>query len=322
MADILNTLHLNLITPTILFFFLGIFAGGLKSDLSIPDVAAKFMSIYLLFAIGFKGGVSFVQSPFTSDLILSCIAAILLSFVIPCFGYVLLRGMTALNKIDAAAIAGHYGSISIVTFVTAVSVLENLGYAYEGYMVAIAAIMEAPAIFSALWLAKGTNTISRSVWREIALNGSLVLLLGSFLIGGITSPRGMEEIGVFISSPFTGVLCLFLLDMGLKAGRNLFQDRQHVTGGLIAFGFAMPLFCSVIGAATAMLIGLSTGGTFLMMVLCASASYIAVPAALRLALPQSNTAIPITLSLGISFPFNISVGLSLYLLIAEALHQM
>lgn len=322
MADILNTLHLNLITPTILFFFLGIFAGGLKSDLAIPDVAAKFMSIYLLFAIGFKGGVSFVESPLTPDLAFSAIAAVVLSFIIPVFGYLLLRVLTALDKIDAAAVAGHYGSISIVTFVTAVSVLENLGYDYEGYMVAVAAIMEAPAIFSALWLARGTRSLSRPVLREIALNGSLVLLLGSFVIGIITGTRGMAEIGVFISSPFTGILCLFLLDMGLKAGRNIFQSRHQVTTGLIVFGFAMPLFCAAIGAVTSLLIGLSLGGTFLMMVLCASASYIAVPAALRLALPDSNATIPITLSLGVTFPFNISLGLTLYLLVAEYLHKI
>ena len=191
-----------------------------------------------------------------------------------------------MDTLNAAALAGHYGSISIVTFVAGTSVLERQGIAAEGYMVAVAAIMEAPAILSALWLvSRGDGGAERrmdaTLWREILFNGSIVLLTGAFLIGLITGAEGLAEIEAFIVTPFKGVLCLFLLDMGIVAGRGLRRSRGVITGGLLLFGILMPLIGAAAGLLAGLALGLSSGGVVLLMVLSASASYIAVPAAMR-----------------------------------------
>nr|WP_153771757.1 sodium-dependent bicarbonate transport family permease [Labrenzia sp. CE80] len=322
MDTILSLAATNLLSPIILFFVLGLVASFLRSDLSVPEAAAKALSIYLLFAIGYKGGVSVSDHGIDASLVLTLIAGLLLSFVLPLVAFGLLNAMTGLGRTDAAAVAGHYGSISIVTFVAATSVLQSQGIATEGYMVAVAAGMEAPAILSALWLAtrgqaqeQGTDS---GLWREILLNGSIVLLIGSFLIGFITGPKGLADIESFIVSPFKGVLCLFLLDMGLVAGRGLRTSASVLRPGLVLFGVIMPLVGSAFGLATALLLGLSPGGTMLLMTLSASASYIAVPAAMRVALPEANPSIYLTLSLGITFPFNLTLGIPLYLTMATA----
>nr|WP_289035304.1 sodium-dependent bicarbonate transport family permease [uncultured Roseibium sp.] len=322
METILSLAATNLLSPIILFFVLGLVASFLRSDLSVPEAAAKALSIYLLFAIGYKGGVSVSDHGIDASLVLTLIAGLLLSFVLPLVAFGLLNAMTGLGRTDAAAVAGHYGSISIVTFVAATSVLQSQGIATEGYMVAVAAGMEAPAILSALWLAtrgqaqeQGTDS---GLWREILLNGSIVLLIGSFLIGFITGPKGLADIESFIVSPFKGVLCLFLLDMGLVAGRGLRTSASVLRPGLVLFGVIMPLVGSAFGLATALLLGLSPGGTMLLMTLSASASYIAVPAAMRVALPEANPSIYLTLSLGITFPFNLTLGIPLYLTMATA----
>ncbi|WP_353889645.1 sodium-dependent bicarbonate transport family permease [uncultured Roseibium sp.] len=322
LETILSLAATNLLSPIILFFVLGLVASFLRSDLSVPEAAAKALSIYLLFAIGYKGGVSVSDHGIDASLVLTLIAGLLLSFVLPLVAFGLLNAMTGLGRTDAAAVAGHYGSISIVTFVAATSVLQSQGIATEGYMVAVAAGMEAPAILSALWLAtrgqaqeQGTDS---GLWREILLNGSIVLLIGSFLIGFITGPKGLADIESFIVSPFKGVLCLFLLDMGLVAGRGLRTSASVLRPGLVLFGVIMPLVGSAFGLATALLLGLSPGGTMLLMTLSASASYIAVPAAMRVALPEANPSIYLTLSLGITFPFNLTLGIPLYLTMATA----
>ncbi|GAA0786063.1 sodium-dependent bicarbonate transport family permease [Roseibium denhamense] len=328
MADTVLTLAAtNLLSPIILFFALGLGAALVRSDLSVPEAAAKALSIYLLFAIGFKGGVSVASHGVDSTLLLSLVAGTVLSFAIPFAAFGLLRVMTQLGTIDAAAVAGHYGSISIVTFVAATSVLQSQGIASEGYMVAVAAAMEAPAILSALWIAARYSSPkeqadqaqdTKGLYREILLNGSIVLLLGSFAIGLISGPKGLADIESFIVSPFKGVLCLFLLDMGLVAGRGLRASAHQLRPGLILFGILMPVLGSLAGLAAALLIGLSPGGTVLLMTLSASASYIAVPAAMRVALPDANPAIYLTMSLGITFPFNLTVGIPLYLTMAQA----
>ena len=267
----------NLISPIILSFVLGVAAALARSDLSIPEAAAKAMSIYLLFAIGFKGGVS---------------------------------------------VAAHYGSISIVTFVAAISMLESSGIASEGYMVAVAATMEAPAILSALWLvARGAGAQAKgmdsALIREIMLNGSIVLLVGAFFIGWATGEDGLAEISSFIVSPFKGVLCLFLLDMGLVAGRGLRQGGGILRPGVLLFGVLMPLVGASFGLGAGVLLAMSPGGVALMMVLSASASYIAVPAAMRVALPEANPSLYLTLSLGVTFPFNLTLGIPLYMAVAQ-----
>ena len=311
----LAALATNLLAPTILFFVLGLIAALTRSDLSIPDGAAKIMSIYLLLAIGFKGGVAVADSGVTTQLIASLIAGAALSFVLPFIAFGLLRAMTRLDPVNAAAVAGHYGSISIVT---AVSLLEAKGIASEGYLVAVAAVMEVPAIMSALWLAarKTGPVVDCSLLRHIVGNGSIVLLIGSFAIGATTGQDGLAQLKPFIVVPFTGVLCLFLLDMGLSAGRSLLQNRKEITGGLLAFGCVMPVVGSMIGWGAGSLIGLSSGGVFLLMTLCASASYIAVPAAMRLALPEAKSGIYLSLSLGVTFPFNLTLGLPLFMVLS------
>lgn len=323
MNDILASAGNNLLSPIILSFVLGFFAAIVRSDLTIPEAMAKALSIYLLFAIGFKGGVSVSSNEFDIGVLMALIAGTLLSLLIPFVAFALLKALTNLNHLDRAAVAGHYGSISIVTFVAATSALELSGIASEGYMVAVAAAMEAPAIVSALWLASRGDSSSRmnsGMWREILLNGSIVLLLGAFIIGLLTGAQGMNEVESFIVTPFKGVLCLFLLDIGLVAGRSLLQSHKLITRGLVAFGVLMPLIGSTIGLGTALALNLSEGGAILLMVLSASASYIAVPAAMRVALPEANAGIYLTLSLGITFPFNLTVGIPLYLAVANVLY--
>ncbi len=317
----------NLISPIILFFALGFAASFARSELSVPEAIAKGMSLYLLLAIGFKGGVSVADHGVDATLVLSLVAGIILSFALPFVAFGLLRVLTGLSIVDAAAVAAHYGSISIVTFVAASSVLTSAGMESEGYMVAVAAAMEAPAILSALWLVAraggGAGTrdggMGGGLLREILLNGSIVLLIGAFAIGAVTGQDGLSEIEAFIVAPFKGVLCLFLLDMGLVAGRGLRESRGLLRPGLFAFGILMPLTGAAFGLLAGMMLGLSTGGVVLMMTLSASASYIAVPAAMRVALPEAKPAIYLTLALGITFPFNLTLGIPIYMAVAQAL---
>jgi hypothetical protein len=321
MIEILSLAGANLISPIILSFALGLLAALARSDLTIPEAVAKGMSIYLLFAIGFKGGVAVSAHGIDQTLVLALLAGLVLSFALPLLAFGLLRVLTGLSAVDAAAVAAHYGSISIVTFVAATSVLQGRMISSEGYMVAVAAVMEAPAILSALWLVArsgGEARMEPGLIRELLLNGSIVLLVGAFFIGAITGEKGFAEISAFIEAPFKGILCLFLLDMGLIAGRGLRQSRGVLGLGAVGFAIAMPLVSALLGLGVGALIGLSLGGIVLMMVLCASASYIAVPAAMRVALPEANPAIYLTLSLGVTFPFNLTLGIPLYLAIAQA----
>jgi hypothetical protein len=319
MGEILTLAANNLLSPIVLCFALGVSAALARSDLSVPEAAAKALSIYLLFAIGFKGGVSVAAHGVDLTLGLSLVAGVILSALLPLIAFALLRTLSGLDRLNAAAVAGHYGSISIVTFVAATSVLESSGIAAEGYMVAVAAAMEAPAILSALWLiSRGeSGRMDASLWREILLNGSIVLLVGAFFIGMITGEEGLAEISSFVVAPFKGVLCLFLLDMGLVAGRGLAKGGKLLGAGSIAFGVLMPPIGAAFGLLAGLVLGLSLGGTVLLMTLSASASYIAVPAAMRVALPEANPSIYLTLSLGITFPFNLVLGIPLYLAVAS-----
>jgi hypothetical protein len=310
----------NLTSPIILSFALGVFAALARSELSVPEAVAKGLSIYLLFAIGFKGGAAVNEAGLSLTLAGALLAGAILSLALPFAAFALLRVMTRLSPLDAAAVAAHYGSISIVTFVAGTSVLTGEGIASDGWMVAVAAVMEAPAILSALWLVARSGEgrkLDAELWREILLNGSIVLLVGSFVIGWITGDEGLDMIAPFIVAPFQGVLCLFLLDMGLVAGRGLREARSVLRPGLLAFGLTMPLVGAAAGALSGVVLGLGTGSTMLFMVLGASASYIAVPAAMRVALPQANPSIYLTLSLGVTFPFNLTLGLAIYLAVAR-----
>lgn len=321
MASALDLAVANLVSPMVLFFVLGLVATLARSDLSIPEAIAKAMSLYLMMAIGFKGGASVAQPGLDAKLGLAILAGIILSAAIPLVAFRLLMLTSTLPRVDAAAVAAHYGSISIVTFLAATQALEISGIKFEGYMVAVAAAMETPAIIAALWLARtGESRMDSMTVREVMLNGSIVMLVGSFLIGIATGADGLKAIAAFIIDPFKGILCLFLLDMGIIAGRGLREGRKNLTLPIILFGLYMPLIGGALGALASWLVGLSLGSTALMITLAASASYIAVPAALRLALPEARPAIYLPLSLGVTFPFNLTLGIPLYVAVAAALH--
>jgi hypothetical protein len=314
MQEVITLATENLLSPVILCFLLGLAAAIGRSDLSIPEAAAKMLSVYLLFAIGFKGGVSVAGHGMDLTLGAALLTGAVLSALLPFLAFALLRLLTRMDRLNAAAVAGHYGSISIVTFLAGANLLGQRGVESEGFMVAVAAVMEAPAILSALWLVsrRGQSRFDAALLREILLNGSIVLLVGAFFIGWITGQQGMDRIEPFIGPPFQGVLCLFLLDMGLIAGRGLRRSGRTLGAGALAFGVAMPVLGSLFGLGAAMLLGLSLGGTVLLMILAASASYIAVPAAMRVALPEADPSVYLTLSLGVTFPFNLAVGIPIY----------
>lgn len=333
MSDLLAALAASLIVPTILFFVLGLVAALVRSDLSVPAGAAKFMSLYLLLSIGFKGGASLAQHGLGLQALAVLGAGVGLSFLLPILAFWLLGRMTRLDRVTAAAVAGHYGSISIVTFVTAVSLAETAGLKTDGYLVAVAAAMEVPAILSALWLAGRSGTGAAplgarqggagqgraGLWRDLLANGSVLLLLGALAIGALTGQKGMSMLAPFIVTPFAGILCLFLLDMGLVAGQGLMKNRHRLSPGLFAFGVVMPVISALLAAGLGVVIGLETGNLFVFLTLAASASYIAVPAAMRIALPQAEPGIYLTLALGVTFPFNIALGLPVYLWLAGQL---
>jgi hypothetical protein len=303
----------------VLFFVLGLLAVWAKSDLSIPEAVAKFLALYLLLSIGFRGGAEVSHHGLTAPLLLAIAAGVVLSFVTPFIAYALLRVATGLNATDAAAIAGHYGSISAVTFAAVTGMLTQSSMPYDGYLVAVAAAMETPAIFAALLIASReckADAGRGEFLREVAFNGSIFILLGSFAIGAITGERGMTMLKPFILDPFAGVLCLFLLDMGLVAGRGLRQGWRYLSLPVTSFAVVMPLIGATIAAAMAAMLGLSVGSTAVLITLAASASYIAAPAAMRLALPAANPALALTLSLGVTFPFNLLVGIPLYIAVA------
>jgi len=323
MADIFALAAGDLLSPMVLCFALGVFAGVVRSDLEIPQAIARALSIYLMFAIGFKGGVGLNESGFGGGAGLGMLAALGLSFAMPFLAFGLLRLMTGLDRTLAAAISAHYGSISVVTFVTASTFLTERQVPYEGYIVAMMALMETPAILSGLALARtgvapgaARKRLDPEVLREVLVNGSVVLLVGGFLIGWITGARGMTMIGPFVKEPFNGLLCLFLLDMGLLAARQS-AVLKLLRPPVLAFGLLMPLVGAGLGLGVAVLLGLGLGGTTLMMVLAASASYIAVPAAMRMALPEANPAVYVTLSLAVTFPFNVVVGIPAYFWLAS-----
>lgn len=315
----------TLLSPVVLFFCLGLVAALLRSPMTIPEAFAKGLAIYLMMAIGLKGGVAMASSPVTQEMVGVFTIAILLSLLLPAIAFWLLRLTSSISRTDAAATAAHYGSISIVTFVAATQLLSSSGIESSGYMVAVAAVMEAPAIIMALFLVSFgraprdpvAGSEKGELLREVLLNASVLVLVGALVIGAIVGKDGMAQISAFFVDPFQGVLCLFLLDMGLSAGRGLRQGWRQLDAAALGFGIYMPLVSAALAGAAAVLMGLGTGDTTLLMVLAASASYIAVPAAMRLALPEARPSIYLTLSLGVTFPFNIALGIPIYLTVAQ-----
>ncbi|MBY0530546.1 MAG: sodium-dependent bicarbonate transport family permease [Xanthobacteraceae bacterium] len=315
----------NLLSPAILFFSLGLIATLMRSDLAVPEAVAKFLALYLLFSIGFRGGTEIAHHGVDGRMLLTLATGAALSFMTPFAAFALLKLLSRFRPVDAAAVSAHYGSISIVTFIAATSALGRQSIPYEGFMVGVAAAMETPAILAALLIAQRgpTDTVPKpsEIWRHSFLNGSVVILIGALLIGVITGQRGATALKPFVLDLFPGLLCLFLLDIGILVGRGLEQGRKYLTPSAGLFAIMMPLSGATVAAALSYAIGLSAGGIALFMTLAASASYIAVPAALRLALPQANPSIGLTLSLGVTFPFNLVIGIPLYIWVATRFLQ-
>ena len=304
--------------PVVLFFIFGLCAGLLKSELKLPPALYETLSIVLLLAIGLHGGVELAEQ--ASLQLLGQAALVLgLGVVLPVLAFGVLRGL-GFDRVNAAAVAAHYGSVSAGTFAVVVAFMLARGIEFESYMPLFVAILEIPAILVGILLAKGLarDTDWRELGREIFLGKSIMLLLGGLIIGAVAGKEAIKPLEPLYTSMFKPVLAFFLLEMGLIASGQLGALRQF---GLRLLGFAllMPLLGALLGAVLARLMGLSLGGTAVLATLAASASYIAVPAAMRLALPAANPSLSLTASLGISFPFNILIGIPLYLALAEQL---
>lgn len=321
-----NQLLNNFLAPPVPFFFLGLLAVLAKSDLEIPSQISKFISLYLLMAIGFKGGVELHHSGFNMEVGLVLIFAILMAIVTPLYAYWILR--KKLDVPNAAALAAAFGSVSAVTFITASNILQDASIEYGGEMVAAMALMESPSIIIGVLLYRkfydapdqaAHHMDFKELFREAFLNGSIVVLLGSLLVGLLSHDKGMAIMKPFTGDIFKGMLSFFLLDMGVVAGKRLSALKQ-AGFFLIAFGILMPLFNAAIGIGIGLMLGLSQGNAFMFTVLCASASYIAVPAAMRIAVPEANPGIYVPVSLAITFPFNIIAGLPMYYYLLEHIH--
>jgi hypothetical protein len=313
-----------ILIPAILFFALGVFARVIKSDLKFPDGLSKGLSLYLLIAIGLKGGAELANAELGLA-IKSIMWAIILGFLTPIIGYMILRFRDKIDRMNAAAITAHYGSVSAGTFLTAIAFLDVSGIEYETYPIIMMVVMETPAIIIGLLLAalarkqlqqqeagEVVATPWKSLLHEALTNGSVVLLIGAMFIGAISSPEAMDKVYPFSHEIFMGVLCLFLLDLGMEAARRM-KAFKEVGVTLIAFGIVMPLIGGTIGmVVAASFLGFGVGGTLLVAILGASASYIAVPPAMRMGVPEANPSYYLTLALGVTFPFNVLVGIPLF----------
>jgi uncharacterized protein len=326
--ELFDAVRANLFSPAVLFFALGVFAAVVKSDLRFPEQLYAGLTIYLLVAIGFKGGVAFAAAGFAS-VWLPASAAILLGALIPLWSYPILRFWGKLSQVDAAAVAAHYGSVSAVTFIAATNYLTAIGQPFENYASAFLAVMESPAILVGVLLGKRTAARAggsrwegslREVMHEALFGRSVVLLVGALVVGALAGAGGMAKVEAFFVTPFQGVLALFLLEMGLVAGRRLGELRK-VGVFLLCFGMLMPLLNGLIGVWLGQATGLSLGGAALLGVLAASASYIAAPAAIRLSLPDANPALSLTAALAVTFPFNLTLGIPYCLEVARWLYS-
>lgn len=315
-----NLLIDNLTNPALLFFVLGIIAVYVKSDLEIPANSSKFISIYLLFAIGFKGGQELSNESFSSEIGLSMLFGVGISLIIPIYTFFILR--RKLNLYDSGAIASAYGSVSAVTFITASSYLETQQLQLQGHMVAVMALMEAPAIIIGLLLISIYNkdeseTIrKREVIKHSFTNGSVLLIIGSLIIGYIANAKQAEGIKPFTNDLFKGFLAIFLLDMGITSGRKL---KDFFSAGWFPFIFAMliPLINGSIVAVASSIVTDEISVRFIFAILAASASYIAVPAAMKISVPKANPGLFLPMALAVTFPVNITIGMPIYLLIVQ-----
>jgi uncharacterized protein len=308
----LETLQANLLSPMVLAFGLGIVAVLLRSDLRFPQEVYDALAIYLLLAIGLKGGAALAVTPLAA-IARPALATLALGVGIPLWSYAVLRRLGGLDVANAAAIAAHYGSVSAVTFIAALGYVERLGVPAEGFLPALVAVLEVPAIVVGLLIARlqlGGGSW-RELLRELLTGKSVFLLVGGLAIGWLSGPEGMKPVAPLFVDLFRGALTLFLLDMGMVTARRL-QDLRGVGPFLLAFGILAPLLHGALGAWLGALSGLSLGGAAVLATMAASASYIAAPAAVRIALPQASPSLYLTTALAVTFPFNLAVGIPLY----------
>lgn len=310
----------NLTSPPVLAFVLGLVATAVGGDLRLPEPVYQLLTFYLLIAIGIKGGVALSQTP-PGDVVAPILATLALGVLIPLLAFMVLRYMTRLGPVDRGALAAHYGSTSVVTFTAAAVFLTSAGVTFEGYVTTLLAILELPAIIVGLMLA-GRHVTRSASWgeslREVMTSRSILLLAGGLAMGVATGTAGYARVEPFFGGLFTGVLTLFLLEMGVLAAKRL-RDLPNAGVGLVVFAVAFPVVAGTLGIIAGLASGLSTGGAAMLGVLAASASYIAAPAAVRLALPEANPGYYLTASLSITFPFNLVLGIPMYLAIAQAL---
>ncbi|HEV7320047.1 MAG TPA: sodium-dependent bicarbonate transport family permease [Ensifer sp.] len=323
----LSIVEQNLLSAPVLFFCLGFSASVLGASIALPSGVSKMIAIYLMLAIGFKGGAAVGMDALSTEVLLCLLVGVALSGVMPFAAFRFLGLVSPLPAMDRAAIAAHYGSISIVTFTAATDALVRLGLEFSATMAAVAAAMEAPAIISAVYLLQkfGSRTVSnarlrnQSVMREVFFNVTIVVLLGAFAIGAVTGKDGLSDVSGFLVDPFRGVLCLFLLDLGAVAGQGLRTGWRSLRWPLVLFAAWMPALSATLAFLSAFAFGLSHGNAALLMTLAASASYIAAPAAMRMAAPEARPEIYLTMALGVTFPLNLLVGVPLYISLASFL---
>lgn len=306
--------------PIILFFLFGIVAGGLRSELRLPAQIYDFVTMLLLLAIGLKGGIELAKQPF-SDLLPQISAVLAIGFVLPLFAFPVLRYLGRFKRADAASIAAHYGSVSVGTFAVAVAYMHTRDIPFEQHMALLVVVLEIPAILVGILLARGMSRETNwgVVAHEVLLGKGVMLMVGGLLIGWIAGPEGIVSIKPLFFDLFKGILALFLLEMGLITAAQLGSLKKYGLF-LIGFGIVMPVLSAMAGTLIGWSLGLSVGGTAMFAILIASASYIAVPAAMRISVPEANPTLSLTASLGVTFPFNILVGIPLYHSFAEKAH--
>lgn len=309
-----------MIDPVILFFLLGAVAGLLRSELRLPAAIYEFVSIVLLLAIGLKGGIELAKQPFGS-LLPQMLAVVALGFFLALVAFPVLRYLGRFKRADAASIAAHYGSVSVGTYAVAVAYLGSRQIAFEEHMPLLLVMLEVPAILVGIVLARGLSRETRwgSIAHEVFLGKSIVLLLGGLLIGWASGPEGLSSIEPLFFDLFKGILAIFLLEMGLITATQVGSLRRYGPF-LVAFGMGMPLFSALVGTGLGWALGLSIGGTVILATLAASASYIAVPAAMRISVPEANPTLSLAAALGITFPFNVLLGIPIYHALAVWAH--
>ncbi len=304
--------QMNAIDPVIWFFLFGLFAGAMKSELRLPSQIYDFVSMLLLLTIGLKGGIELNNQPF-STLLPQIVLIVGLGFILPLFVFPVLRHIGKFNHADSASIAAHYGSVSVGTFAVAVAFMNSRNIKFEEHMALFVVLLEIPAILVGIALAKGVSKQTQwsNIAHEVLLGKGVMFLMGGLVIGWLAGPSGIESISPLFFDLFKGILALFLLEMGLITATQLGSLKRY-GAFLVVFGIATPLLFAIVGTAAGLALSLTAGGTAILATLFASASYIAVPAAMRISVPEANPTLSLTASLGITFPFNILLGIPLY----------